>query len=94
MSVELASELWSQLKTHISSVDRQDAAEEVVSLLIDHDYSAEEIRDEFSGDKHIKNALAHYLSVQDDTESYDDEDEDDDDYGYDDYDEDEEDEDY
>ena len=89
MSVELASELWLQLKTHISSVDRQEAAEEVVSLLIDHDYSAEEIRAEFKGDTHIKNAVTHYLSDND----YDD-DEDDDEDEYDDYDEDEEDEDY
>ena len=92
MSVEIASVLWSQLKTHISSVDRQEAAEEVVSILIDHDYSAEEIRAEFKGDSHIKNAVTHYLSDHDfdDTEE---DDEDDEDYGYNDYD-DEDDEDY
>lgn len=91
MSVELASEIWSQLKRHISTIDRDDAAEELVALLVDHDYSAEDIREEFPGDKHVKNALAHYLSVQNDDDY--DGDYDDDDYSDPD-DDDEDDEDY
>jgi len=69
------SEVWSELKRYMNSVDRADAADTVVSVLIDNDYSAEDIRDVFRGDADIKRALAEYL----DADKIDEE-EDDDDY--------------
>jgi hypothetical protein len=66
-------EIWSELKRYMNSVDRGDAADTVVSVLIDNDYSAEEIRDAFRGDTDIKRSLAEYL----DSDKQDDEDEDD-----------------
>jgi hypothetical protein len=71
----VVSEIWNELKRYINSVDRADAADTVVSTLIDHDYSAEDIRAAFRGDADIKRALAEYL----DADKVDDE-EDDDDY--------------
>jgi hypothetical protein len=65
-------ELWSELKRYMNSVDRADAADTVVSVLIDNDYSAEDIRDAFRGDADIKRSLAEYL----DSDKQDDEDED------------------
>jgi hypothetical protein len=65
-------ELWSELKRYINSVDRADAADTVVSVLIDNDSSAEDIRDAFRGDADIKRALVEYL----DLDKQDDEDED------------------
>lgn len=67
-------EIWSELKRYMNSVDRADAAETVVSVLVDNDYSAEEIREAFRSDSDIKRALAEYL----DTDKSDEEDEDDD----------------
>lgn len=84
MTVDLASVIWSEVKSFIPSIDRQEAAEIVVSVLVDHDVDIEDIRQEFKGDSDIKKALAQYVKDHDD--GYDDEDEDED---Y--YDEDEED---
>jgi hypothetical protein len=65
MSIEVAAELWGELKRYVNTVDREEAAESVVSLLIDNDYDADEIRDAFKGDSDIKRALAAYTSNED-----------------------------
>ena len=72
MSETVASEIWAELKRYVNTVDRSDAAETVVSILIDHDSSAEDIREAFKGDSDIKRALTAYL---DNGKSYDDEEE-------------------
>jgi hypothetical protein len=77
MSVELASEIWTEIKRHINSVDRNDAAETMVSVLIDNDVSAEEIKSAFKGDAEIKRALSDYLKeeeedLDEEEEEYDD----------------------
>jgi hypothetical protein len=76
MSVELASEIWTEIKRHVNSVDRNDAAETMVSVLIDNDVSAEEIKSAFKGDTEIKRALADYLKeeeqLDDEEEEYED----------------------
>jgi hypothetical protein len=74
MSVELASEIWTEIKRHINSVDRNDAAETMVSVLIDNDVSAEEIKSAFKGDAEIKRALSDYLKEEEefDEEEFDD----------------------
>jgi hypothetical protein len=80
MSVELASEIWTEIKRHINSVDRNDAAETMVSVLIDNDVSAEEIKSAFKGDGEIKRALADYLKEEEELEEEEDDSYDDDDY--------------
>jgi hypothetical protein len=77
MSVELASEIWTEIKRHINSVDRNDAAETMVSVLIDNDVSAEEIKSAFKGDTEIKRALSDYLKEEEDLDEEDEEEEDD-----------------
>lgn len=77
MSVELASEIWTEVKRYVNSVDRNEAAETVVSILIDNDVNAEEIKAAFKGDGDIKRALADYLKeeeLEEEEESYDDDD--------------------
>ena len=80
MSAEVASEIWGELKRYVNVVDRIDAAESIVSILIDHDHDVEEIRDAFKGDSDIKKALTAYLDndkdyTEDDVEEeFDDED--------------------
>ena len=79
MSVDTASEIWSELKRYINVVDRSDAAESVVSIMVDHDYDVEDIREAFKGDSDIKKALIAYLDndrdyAEEEEEEFDDED--------------------
>ena len=84
MSEQLASVIWSELKRYVNTVDRAEAAETVVQILLDNDSDVEDIRDAFKGDSDIKRALTSYLDNDKDYS------EDDDDYQEDsDYDEDE-----
>lgn len=68
MPVALASELWGELKRYISTVDRDEAAETLVNILIDNDVDAEDIKTNFKGDTDIKRALAQYIEDMSDTE--------------------------
>ena len=61
MTETIASEIWSELKRYVNTVDRADAAETIVSILIDHDSDVEDIRDAFKSDSDIKRALTVYL---------------------------------
>jgi hypothetical protein len=62
MSAEVASEIWGELRRYVNTVDRDEAAEIVVAVLIDNDYDADEIRNAFKGDSDIKRALAAYVN--------------------------------
>lgn len=61
MHSEIASEIWGELKRYVNTVDREEAAETLVSILIDNDESAEDIKQAFKGDADIKRALASYI---------------------------------
>jgi hypothetical protein len=79
MSVELSSEIWNELKRYINTVDRQEAADVLVSVLVDNDVAPDDIRDVYKGDKEVKASLAAYIKDLDDEpeeEEYDDEDDD------------------
>jgi hypothetical protein len=81
MSAEVASEIWGELKRYINVVDRMEAAENIVAILIDHDHGVDEIRDAFKGDSDIKKALTAYLDNDKDYAEEEDEDiEDEDNY--------------
>jgi hypothetical protein len=62
MSANVAAEIWGELRRYVNTVDRDEAAETVVAVLIDNDYGADEIRDAFKGDAEIKRALASYVN--------------------------------
>lgn len=72
MIESVASEIWSELKRYVNTVDRSEAAETVLSILIDNDCTVEDIKTAFKGDSDIKRALTAYL---DNDKSYEDEDE-------------------
>jgi hypothetical protein len=80
MSVELAKEIWDELKRYVNTVDRDEAAETLVSVLIDNDADADEIKNTFKSDSEVKRALAHYLKDHEEEEEEDEDswDEDDD----------------
>ena len=75
MSVDLSKEIWDELKRYVNTVDRDEAAETLVSVLIDNDADADEIKTVFKSDSEVKKALTSYLK---DHEEDDEEDEDDD----------------
>ena len=82
MSEVVANEIWSEVKRYVNTVDRAEAAETVIAILIDHDSDVEDIRDAFKGDSDIKKALTAYLDndndYSDDSEEEFDEEEDED----------------
>ena len=84
MAVNLANEVWQEIKRYVNGMDRAEAAEALVGVLIDNDVSAEEIKAAFKSDSEVKQALKQYLDDHADDDEYDD----------DEYDEDEEDDDY
>jgi len=83
MSVELSREIWDELKRYVNPQDRDEAAETLVSVLIDNDVDAADIKSVFKSDSEVKSALASYLKDHeeaDEDEEYDNESEEDEDY--------------
>ena len=80
MPLDLLNTVWSELKRFIPDSDIPEAAEIVVSSMIDHDYDADDIKTAFRGDKDIKSALEPYLDLEEEEieEDYDEYDEDED----------------
>jgi hypothetical protein len=76
MSVDLAREIYNELKRYVNSVDKDEAAETLVSVLIDNDVSADEIKAVFKTDSDVKKALTSYLRDHDEIEEEEVEDED------------------
>jgi hypothetical protein len=85
MSVELSREIWDELKRYVNTVDRSEAAETLVSVLIDNDVAADEIKETFKSDSEVKRALTSYLKDHADEDEEDDDDLHDDDDTYEDY---------
>ena len=75
MSEAIASEIWGELKRFVNTVDRAEAAETVIQILMDNDSDVEDIRAAFKGDADIKRALTAYLDNDKDYEAEDAEDE-------------------
>jgi hypothetical protein len=85
MTIEVIAEIWSMSKDSIMSTDRDSIAENMVGILIDNDFSPNEIRTAFRGDLDVMTALKTYINdsgaLEDDEaeyeeyeESYDDDD--------------------
>jgi hypothetical protein len=80
MHSEVASEIWSELKRYINTVDRAEAAEVLISTLVNYDEDVEDIRDAFKGDSDVKKALVAYLDNDNHEEDDEEEEEYDEDY--------------
>ena len=86
MSEAIAAEIWGELKRFVNTVDRQQAAETVIQILMDNDSDVEDIRDAFKGDSDIKRALTVYLDNDKDySEDEEEEDPEEEDYNEDDW---------
>jgi len=80
MSEVIASEIWGELKRFVNTVDRAEAAETVIQILMDNDSDVEDIRVAFKGDTDIKRALTAYLDNDKDYVEEEDEEPEDEDY--------------
>ena len=80
MSEAIASEIWGELKRFVNTVDRAEAAETVIQILMDNDSDVEDIRVAFKGDTDIKRALTAYLDNDKDYVEEEDEEPEDEDY--------------
>ena len=85
MSEAIAAEIWGELKRFVNTVDRQEAAETVVQILMDNDSEVEDIRDAFKGDGDIKRALTAYLDNDKDYSEDEEEEAEEEDYNEDDW---------
>lgn len=73
MDLDLVSESWQELRKFINTMDRSDAAEGLVSVLIENGAAAEDIQSVFGSDADIRAALSVYIDDQDnqDDDDYD-----------------------
>jgi len=65
---DIAREIWQELKRYINEIDREEAADTLVSVLIDNDINADDIRTAFKGESDIKRALNSYLEDEEEAE--------------------------
>ena len=72
MNLELAADLWSVLSEYIDLHDKPAAAETLVTLLIENNYEADDIKDSFRQEKHVLTALKEYITAYSDEEEYED----------------------
>jgi hypothetical protein len=68
MSVDLSKEIWDELKRYVNPQDRDEAAETLVSVLIDNDVDADDIKSTFKSDSDVKKASASYLKDHEETD--------------------------
>jgi len=61
MQAQMISEIWGELKRYINSIDRLEAAESMITIMIEHDFDLEELRKELGHDPDLKRALTAYL---------------------------------
>lgn len=71
MDLNLINTVWEELKRYINVVDRNEAAENFVGILVDNDFDPEDIKTEFAGDSNIKRALSNYINQDKHTEEED-----------------------
>ena len=77
MNLGVASEVWEILREHIDLNERREAADSLVTYLIENNFEIEDIKDEFR-DKDITKALKDYSDEHFQEEEYEDYDEDED----------------
>ena len=76
MNLGVASEIWEVLREHIDFNDRREAADSLVTYLIENNFEIDDIKDEFR-DKDITKALKDYADEHFQEEEYEDYEEDD-----------------
>jgi hypothetical protein len=75
MNLSSVSEVWEVLREHIDFNDRREAADSLVTYLIENNFEIDDIKDEFR-DKDITKALKDYADEHFQEEEYEDYEED------------------
>ena len=65
MELNLVQESWLELRKYINTMDRSDAAEGLVTVLVENGVAAEDIHAAFESDADIRSALSPYLDDAD-----------------------------
>jgi hypothetical protein len=60
MALDIVTQVWDIVKDSVHPTDRETAAEHIVGMLIDNDYSPAEIKSAFRGDSDFTTALKYY----------------------------------
>ena len=74
MSLDFVAEVWDALRNHIDFNERKEAADTLVTLLVENNYEADEIKEAFRGEKEILTALKDYASEHEVEEEYEEDD--------------------
>lgn len=61
MTEQVATEIWREIKRYINPSERADAADTVISVMVDHDCDIDDIRAACAIDADLKRALNDYL---------------------------------
>ena len=72
MKLDIVAEIWGITKESIIATDRDTVAENLVAILIDHDYSPADIKKAFRDDYDVATALKYHM---DDVSAFEDEEE-------------------
>lgn len=79
MSVQLASDIWKLVSESIPYDEREQLADSLIGILVDHGFDLDDVKYEFDDDQDVLDAIKYYAEDTEDEESED----------YDSYDEDE-----
>ena len=74
MSLDFVAEVWDALRNHIDFNERKEAADTLVTLLVENNYEADEIKEAFRGEKEILTAVKDYASEHEVEEEYEEDD--------------------
>ena len=74
MSLDFVAEVWDALRNHIDFNERKEAADTLVTLLVENNYEADEIKEAFRGEKEILTAVKDYASEHEAEEEYEEDD--------------------
>lgn len=67
---QLIVEFWNEIRHFINTVDRPEAAETLVNLLIDNDIDADDIKSMFKHDNDIKRVLKSFVDQNAEEDDY------------------------
>lgn len=70
--IESVREMWNVLKEYIPAKEKQEAADHLISVIVDMDFPDSEFQSLVRSDRYLENAAADYLTDDYDDDMYDD----------------------
>lgn len=69
MSVQLASDIWKLVRESIPYDEREQLADSLVGILVDHGFDLDDVKYEFDDDHEVSDAIKYYAEDTEDEES-------------------------